>query len=76
VSVVAVPEHVQRLRSSVGHDLLLLPSVSVLILDGTRLLLVRHAGLGAQWGVVGGAVEVGESPAEAAVREAAEEIGA
>jgi ADP-ribose pyrophosphatase YjhB (NUDIX family) len=75
LSVVAVPEHVRRLRSSVGHDLLLLPSVSVLILDGTRLLLVRHAGLGGQWGVVGGAVEVGESPAEAAVREAAEEIG-
>jgi ADP-ribose pyrophosphatase YjhB (NUDIX family) len=76
VSIVAVPEHIRRLRSSVGHDLLLLPSVSVLILDGTRLLLVRHTGFGGEWGVVGGAVEVGESPAEAAVREAGEEIGA
>ena len=75
MSVVAVPEHVRRLRSRVGHDLLLLPSVSVLVLDGTRLLLVRHSGLGGTWGVVGGAVEVGESPAAAAVREAAEEIG-
>jgi ADP-ribose pyrophosphatase YjhB (NUDIX family) len=75
VTVVAVPEHVRRLRASVGHDLLLLPSVSVLIVDGTRLLLVRHSGLDGRWGVVGGAVEVGESPAEAAVREAGEEIG-
>jgi hypothetical protein len=75
VSVVAVPEHVRRLRSRVGNDLLLLPSVSVLVIDGTRLLLVRHSGLGGQWGVVGGAVEVGESPADAAIREAAEEIG-
>jgi ADP-ribose pyrophosphatase YjhB (NUDIX family) len=75
VSVVAVPEHVRRLRSQVGTDLLLLPSVSVLVRDGTRLLLVRHSGFDGQWGVVGGAVEVRESPAEAAVREAAEEIG-
>jgi ADP-ribose pyrophosphatase YjhB (NUDIX family) len=75
VSVVAVPEHVRRLRTRVGHDLLLLPSVSVLVLDGTRLLLVRHRGPAGQWGVVGGAVEVGESPAEAAIREAREEIG-
>ena len=69
-------EHVRRLRAAVGHDLLLLPSVSVLPADGAgRVLLVRHAGHGDGWGVLGGAVEPGESPAEAAVREAREEIG-
>jgi 8-oxo-dGTP pyrophosphatase MutT (NUDIX family) len=72
---VAVSEYVRRPRARVGHDLLLLPSVSLLVLDGPRLLLVRHAGLGDDWGLVGGAIEVGESPAEAAVREAREEIG-
>jgi ADP-ribose pyrophosphatase YjhB (NUDIX family) len=72
---VVVSEYVRRLRACVGHDLLLLPSVSLLVLDGPRLLLVRHAGLGDDWGLVGGAIEVGESPAEAAVREAREEIG-
>ena len=69
-------EHVRRLRAAVGSELLLLPSVSVLpVDDGGRVLLVRHAGHGDDWGVLGGAVEIGESPAEAAVREAREEIG-
>jgi ADP-ribose pyrophosphatase YjhB (NUDIX family) len=72
----SVPAHIARLRAVVGHDLLLLPSVSVLPVDGGgRLLLVRHAGHADGWAVLGGAVEVGESPADAAVRETREEIG-
>jgi ADP-ribose pyrophosphatase YjhB (NUDIX family) len=68
--------HIRRLRSAVGHELLLLPSVSVLPVDETRrVLLVRHAGHHDGWAVLGGAVEIGESPAETAVREAREEIG-
>jgi ADP-ribose pyrophosphatase YjhB (NUDIX family) len=73
----AIPEHVARLRAAIGHELLLLPSVSVLPIDQAgRLLLVRHAGHDDGWAVLGGAVEVGEAPAEAAVREVREEIGA
>lgn len=67
--------YVARIRQKVGHDLLLLPSAAVLPRDDAgRVLLVRHSYTGV-WGLVGGAVEVGESPAEAAVREAREEIG-
>jgi ADP-ribose pyrophosphatase YjhB (NUDIX family) len=73
---VAISAHIARLRAVVGHDLLLLPSVSVLPVDPAgRLLLVRHAGHNDGWGVLGGAIEVGESPAEAAIRETREEIG-
>ena len=69
--------HVERLRAAVGHELLLIPSVSVLPVDDTgRVLLVRHAGHHDGWAVLGGAVEIGESPAETAIREAREEIGA
>ena len=69
--------HVERLRAAVGHELLLLPSVSVLPVDNAgRVLLVRHAGHHDGWAVLGGAVEIGESPAETAIREAREEIGA
>lgn len=69
--------HIARLRAVVGHELLLLPAVSVLPVDEAgRVLLVRHAGHDDGWGVLGGAVDVGESPASAAVREAREEIGA
>jgi ADP-ribose pyrophosphatase YjhB (NUDIX family) len=72
---VGIAEHIARLRAVVGHELLLLPSVSVLPVDEAgRVLLVRHAGHDDGWGVLGGAVEAGESPAAAAVREAREEI--
>lgn len=71
-----ISAYIGRLRKAVGHDLLLLPSVSVLPIDRAgRLLLVRHAGHHDGWGILGGAVEIGESPAETAVRETREEIG-
>jgi 8-oxo-dGTP pyrophosphatase MutT (NUDIX family) len=73
---VGIAAHIARLRAVVGHELLLLPSVSILPVDEVgRVLLVRHAGHDDGWGILGGAVKVGESPAAAAVREAREEIG-
>jgi hypothetical protein len=46
----SIPVHIARLRAVVGHDLLLLPSVSVLPVDqAARLLLVRHAGHDDGW---------------------------
>lgn len=72
----AMSPYLAQLRSAVGHDLLLLPSVSVLPTDGEgRVLLVRHLGDDEGWTVLGGVVEVGESPRQTAVREAREEIG-
>ena len=71
-----IATHIARLRAVVGHELLVLPSVSVLPVDATgRLLLVWPAGHDDGWTVLGGAVDVGESPAEAAIRETREEIG-
>jgi ADP-ribose pyrophosphatase YjhB (NUDIX family) len=71
----ALSEYVRRLRARIGNELLLMPSVSVLVLDDHgRLLLVRHADSGL-WGLVGGAIEVDERPDEAAIRETHEETG-
>lgn len=71
-----IAPHIARLRAAVGHDLLVLPSVSVLPVDDDgRLLLVRHTGHGGDWDIMGGAVDPGESPAESSVREAREELG-
>lgn len=71
-----ISPHVARLRSVIGHDLLVLPCVTVLPVDERgRILLAWHAGHTDGWGTVGGAVDPGESPAAAAVREAREEIG-
>ena len=72
-----MPEYVLRLRGLVGHDeLLQIPSVSVAIrhpADG-RLLMARHR-QGGVWLLPGGAIEPGETPEQAAIREAREETG-
>lgn len=71
-----IAPHIARLRAVVGHELLLLPSVALLPVDEAgRLLLVQETGHEDGWHIMGGAVDMGESPAEAAVREAREEMG-
>jgi 8-oxo-dGTP pyrophosphatase MutT (NUDIX family) len=67
--------YVADVRAIVGSRLLLLPAVSVHIRDDVGRLLLVHQVDRQQWGTVGGAVEPGESPAEAALREAREETG-
>ena len=70
-----ISDHLRRLRERVGHDLLLLPSVAVLVWDGDgRLLLMREARTG-RWQTIGGTIDPDESPWDAARREAAEETG-
>ena len=67
--------YILGLREKVGHQRLLLPSVSVHIFDDARrLLLVRLRDHG-QWSTPGGVIEPDEFPADAAVREAWEETG-
>ena len=63
------------IRAAVGKELILIPGVSVLPWDAdSRLLLVRNK-VDGPWGLIGGAVEPDESPRDAAIREAFEEVG-
>lgn len=67
--------YIERLRAKVGNDLLVMPSVTVLLFDQSgAVLLVRHRGTG-KWVTPGGAVEPDEDPAAAARREMLEETG-
>lgn len=67
--------YLRELRDKVGHDLLLLPSAAVAVLDDQmRLLLCLHRDKNL-WVVPGGLIEPGEQPADAAVRETWEETG-
>lgn len=68
-------EYVRHLREAVGPRLLLMPAVVTLPRDDDeRLLLVRHSDT-KLWGCIGGAVDPGEAPSAAAVRECREETG-
>jgi ADP-ribose pyrophosphatase YjhB (NUDIX family) len=70
---VTISPYVAKLREKIGTDLLLLPAVSVLPTDAHgRVLLVRQKQHG-KWETVGGTIEPGESPEEAALRETKEE---
>jgi 8-oxo-dGTP pyrophosphatase MutT (NUDIX family) len=72
---VPIPEFVSRLRERVGTELLWLPGVSAVVVDGDgRVLLGRRADNG-RWAVVSGILEPGEQPAAAAAREVLEETG-
>ena len=68
-------DYVLRLREKVGHDLLVVPSVAVLLFDEReRVLLVRHDDRGL-WVAPGGVVEPDEHPEAAAMREMRQETG-
>jgi 8-oxo-dGTP pyrophosphatase MutT (NUDIX family) len=67
-----ISDYVRGLREKVGNDLLFMPSTHCVIRDDAgRLLLVRH--VEGRWMLPGGAIEPGETPADAARRECWEE---
>jgi len=70
-----ISEYLRNLRSKVGPTLLLVPSVTGLVFDDDgRILLVRHSN-GGVWVAPGGAIDPGETPQDAVVREVWEETG-
>lgn len=65
--------HIARVRARVGSELLLVPSISILLWRDGRLLLAHHQAAGV-WSTPGGAVEPGETVSAACRREAWEEL--
>ncbi|WP_149182844.1 NUDIX domain-containing protein [Streptomyces sp. TRM49041] len=71
----ATPDFIKAVRATAGHQLLLLPGVTAVVLDHEeRVLLMRRADDG-KWALIGGIAEPGEQPAVTAVREVYEETG-
>ncbi|MGW2157787.1 NUDIX hydrolase [Nonomuraea sp. NPDC001699] len=68
------PEFVLALREKIGTEPLWLSGVTAVVLREDQVLLVRRADTGA-WTPVTGIIDPGEQPADAALREVAEETG-
>jgi 8-oxo-dGTP diphosphatase len=67
--------YVRKLRDQVGHDLLMFPTVSaVVVRDDGAILLCRRAD-NLVWVIPAGMIDPGEQPADAVVREVIEETG-
>jgi ADP-ribose pyrophosphatase YjhB (NUDIX family) len=70
-----ISDYLRDLRAIVGSRLLLLPGVAAIVRDAEdRVLFMRRADNG-EWGLPAGAIDPGETPAEAVVREVREETG-
>ena len=70
----AMSRYYKSLRSAVGHDLLMVPAVAAVITDPRGCILFQQDRRGA-WSLPAGAIEPGEAPAHAVVREVREETG-
>ncbi|MFI6173823.1 NUDIX domain-containing protein [Nocardia sp. NPDC051052] len=70
-----ISSYYARLRTKVGHDLLVMPGVTACVFDNDgSILCARHAGHGL-WAPPGGAVEPDEAPEQSIIRELGEELG-
>src|SRR5439155_5015363 len=67
--------YIQSLRTRIGHDLLLLPAVSAIIFNDRGEVLLHQSSDDGRWYLIGGAMDPGENPADACVREVREETG-
>jgi 8-oxo-dGTP pyrophosphatase MutT (NUDIX family) len=68
-----IPQFIAELRAKIGHEPLILPGVTAVVLDDEgRVLLVRRAD-NREWTLVTGCLDPGEQPAVGVAREVAEE---
>ncbi|MGA8037154.1 MAG: NUDIX domain-containing protein [Candidatus Acidiferrales bacterium] len=67
--------YVHELRSKIGNGLLMLSSVTAILFDEQRRLLVVRDAHTHRWITLGGGVDPDESPSDAIVRECWEELG-
>lgn len=70
-----ISDYLRNLRRKIGHERIMMPAVSAIIINPAGEVLLHRARDDGKWYVIGGAPDPGEEPALAAVREAYEETG-
>lgn len=70
-----ISPYLRDLRAVVGTDLLMMVGASAIIFDEAGRVLMQQRGDTGRWGIIGGALDPGEQPADAVKREVWEETG-
>lgn len=70
-----IPEYVRKMRARIGHDLLVMVGAAAVIFNDAGEVLLQLRRDNKRWGLPGGAVDPGEDPAAAVIREVMEETG-
>ncbi|MBK9124627.1 MAG: NUDIX hydrolase [Chloroflexi bacterium] len=70
-----IPEYVRTMRARIGHDLLVMVGAAAVIRNDAGEVLLQLRRDNGRWGLPGGAVDPGEDPAAAVIREVLEETG-
>jgi 8-oxo-dGTP pyrophosphatase MutT (NUDIX family) len=70
----SLPAYLVKYREILGHEPILIPSVTVLIRDQYQRILMARSRDSGLWVAPGGMVDPGENPASAAVRVVSSEI--
>lgn len=70
-----ISEYIKRIRAKIGHDLLLLPGVTAIVISESKEVLLQLRRDTDTWAPPSGGVEPGETVAEAVKREVLEEAG-
>ncbi len=71
----AISPYMAGLRRHIGHDLLMMPSVSAVVVNPDGEILLGQRADNGRWALIAGTVDPGEQPAAALVREVYEETG-
>ncbi len=71
----AMSDYYEKLRDKLGSDLIFMPCVAGIIRNEFGEILFQNKGNGENWSLPAGAIELGEAPAEALIREVWEETG-
>ena len=68
-------DYIKLIRGKVGHEKIILVFAGGCIFNEDGEVLLQRRGDSNKWGFPGGAIELGETPQQAAIREVKEETG-